>query len=245
VTADDVDLAASQAAGDGKAAALSPDVAARLLDVFGEPSRWAARPEPVKTTNAVTFHYRVALRGPAAIGSMRVEADSRSQGEMTFRALKADAAFPGDPEREADWLPLDASRRADSYECVFPAGVSTRAVLCLHRAPPDALSALRRWNLLRARLQNLAPLAIAQAEQAPRGTKAAALAQGREWANAGEDDEGRIARQPVSSVAPCWFHLVWDAPQTLSAFRLSGQVAQFKLYAFAGDAARPPGTCGC
>ena len=88
---------------------------------------------------------------------------------------------------------------------------------------------------------NLTPLALAQAERAPLGTDPALVVSGKgAWQNAGADDNKRVARPPVNESYPSWFILVWSGKQKLSAARLRSNAADYRLYAFAGDAKTNP-----
>ncbi len=237
---DDVEVAATGLIGGPRAGAFPAKAVAALAAPTGPGGWWAARPEPVSVAANMTFHYRLAFTRPVSVGQISIDLDGRTRGDLTLRALRPAAAFPGDPDDAAAWETLPHLRRAERLEVTLLPGFTTRAILLSHLAPPDAFSIIRRWCVLRTRLQNLTPMAVIQGEQAPRGTDPAVLARGGEWLNAGPDDEGRVARHPVSSVEPSWLNLVWDAPQTLVALRLAGNVDTFRLYAFTGGARANP-----
>ena len=239
VAASDVDLDSSRAFHDGRSAPLSTDDLAALLDTHGEPAGWSAGSMPPDAKAAGTFHYLLAFRKPVAIGTGIVRLDLRDSGGVVFRALKPQAAAPGNPANDADWQVLESRNNAGWLEFTCPPRFETRALLCTETRTRGT-SRILRWRLFRARLHNLTPYAMAQAERAPYGTDPANVTRGGSWQNAGEDDEKRINRRPVSSVDPSWFILRWDDVQTPAAIRLLSNIDQLKLYAFTGGAGLNP-----
>ncbi|MCE9561349.1 MAG: hypothetical protein K8U57_04785, partial [Planctomycetes bacterium] len=233
-----LDLATTQSISANGAQAIPPTAVAGLFDLKSPHSKWNAT-VPVGTTKVGAFHHRLAFKEAVSLGSLWAEVETGSGGVVVFRALKADAKYPGDPDKETDWETLSATKTGHHYDVACATSFTSRAVLCTQTGSAEPPT-IRRWNLFRSRLFNLTPYAIAQGDIGPHGTEPSVVIQGGTWHNTGPDREGKYVTQPISSVNPSWFTLVWDTPQALSAVRLHSNVDQFLLFAFAGnDRANP------
>jgi len=237
VTVGGIDLAATQAIGGNGADAIAPTTLPALLDLQGAGGQWkAATPAGAKTGS---FHHRLAFKQAVELGAFLAEVESGAGSGVVFRALKADARYPGDPALDADWETLAATKTGNRYDVACAADFATRALLCTQTGSADPPT-IRRWNLFTNRLFNLTPYAVAQADIGPFGTDPSRVIQGGGWQNTGPDKEGKYIVPPVSSVNLSWFTLVWEKPQPLSAVRLLSNADQFLLFAFEGsDRANP------
>jgi hypothetical protein len=232
-----IDLAATRSIGGNGADAIAPTTLPTLLNLQGAGSRWKAATSG--DANEGSFHYRLAFKQPVTLGAFLAEVESGAGGSVVFRALKADAAYPGDPARDADWEPLAATKTGNHHDVACATGFATRALLCTQTGSADPPT-IRRWNLFKNRLFNLTPYAVAQGDSGPFGADPSRVIQGGAWQNTGPDREGKYIVPPVSSVNPSWFTLVWEKPQALSAVRLLSNADQFLLFAFEGsDRANP------
>ncbi|NQT19248.1 MAG: hypothetical protein HQ592_06055, partial [Planctomycetes bacterium] len=160
--------------------------------------------------------------------------DTRWTRSFTFFSLKPDAPFPGDPGKDDHWEELPVIVNHGGHEVAFPPGFETRALLCTEMRGWYR-STMHKWSLLKARLHNITPYAVPQAEQAPLGWDPNSVIRGGSWRNAGADEDKLVHRYPVSPVSPSWFILKWDKPQDLGAIRLRSSIGEFKLYAFIGE----------
>ena len=237
VTVSRIDLAATQSLRGNGVVTITPTTLSAVLDLKGAGSQWkAAAPADAK---AGPFHHRLAFKQAVELGAFLAEVEGGAGGTVVFRALTAGATYPGDPDRDADWETLTATKTGDRFDVACPAGFTTRALLCTQTGSAEPPT-IRRWNLFRSRLFNLSPYAIAQADTGPFGMDPSRVIHGGVWKSTGPDAEGKYVAQPVSSVNPSWFTLVWDTPQALSAVRLLSNADQFLLFAFEGsDRANP------
>lgn len=247
-----LDLDASQSITASGAVPIPPAELEALLDPTRRPSDWKAtapikagpdKTAPDKTTPeiatpdkaaATAFHYRLAFKQPVELGAFTVEIDRGEGGVVAFRALKADAAYPGHPDRESDWETLATTTSTNRHDVPLPVGFAARALLVTQTGAATAPT-LRRWQLYPKRLLNIAPYAVAQGDSGPFATDPNSVLQGGTWRNTGPDREGKYSTPPVSSVHPSWFTLVWDTPQSLVAARLQANIDELLLYAFVGD----------
>ncbi len=227
-----IDLAATQSIGGNGAEMIAPATLSALLDLEKGGGQWKAT-APAEASSS-TFHYRLAFKQTVKLGAFLAELESGAGGAIVFRALKADATYPGDPARDADWETLAATKSGSRYDVACAAGFTTRALLCTQTGSAEPPT-IRYWHLFRNRLFNFTPYAIAQADIGPFGTDPSSVISGGAWQSTGPDKEGRYIVPPISSVNPSWFTLVWEAPQTLSAVRLLSNVDQFLLFAFTGN----------
>lgn len=235
--ADNLDLAATQSISESAAVAIPPTAVRGLFNPKSPQSSWKATvPLGAKTG---PFHHRLAFKQAVSLGAFMAEIDLGLDGTVMFRALKADAKYPGDPARDADWETLAATKTGNRYDVACAAGFATRALLCTQTGSADPPT-IRRWDLFKSRLFNLTPHAVAQADTGPFGTDPSRVIHGGAWQSTGPDKEGKYNVPPVTSVNPSWFTLVWEMPQALSAVRLLSNADQFLLFAFEGsDRANP------
>jgi hypothetical protein len=229
---DRVDIEASGVLANGTFAAMDLRTVKALLGAGGEAV--LKPPDGGSNRHGGTVHYRIAFREPVEVGSMFVRPLNGCADGWSFFCLAQGAEFPGNPAQTNDWIAISSVRMSDAYDCVLQAGVKTRAVLCVHRFGAAGKSGLSRWRIVAARVQNLTPLAIAQAEEFPRGTDPAVVTRGGEWVNTAPDDEGRIGTRPISSVAPLWFILSWPEPREFVGVRVKGSFSQYRLHAWTG-----------
>lgn len=230
---EDVDLKATQSFQDGQPAPSVAKVISSLIDPAKVGGSWRAGIVPRGAKKDVRFQYRLAFKKPIAIGAMMAKLDARWTKGITFHYLKADAPYPGDPDKEDHWEEIPATVNHGYYEITFPRRFETRALLCTevrrwHR------SVMSKWHFLKARLCNVTPYAIAQAEQGPYSWNPGSVIRGGSWRNAGAGEDKIVHRYPVSPVAPSWFILRWDDIRSVGAIRLRSSIGEFKLYAFIG-----------
>jgi hypothetical protein len=165
-------------------------------------------------------HLRIGLKAPMAIGSVLV----RGGGQLSV--LKADAAYPGDLAKDADWLPAERIKGAEvSREEVgnddfaiwtLPPGTTTQALRFTHTAQasdPKYGGLLGGAIIFQDRLANIAPQA--QAVASARDETVAKIINEtdegwRPWDN-GKDG----AAQPVTPEHPEWLMLVWPRAVSL------------------------------
>lgn len=243
VSLDDLDLEASQSFFDGKPEPTSTETLSALVTVAAGEANWSAGTPPGNNPKPISAQYRIAFTRPLPIGTMVATLDLRERGGESFRYLKPDAPYPGDPDTEEHWESIPVRDNCGHFEFTFPPGFTTRAVLCSHQRHRWP-SVLHKWHLLKPRLHNVTPYAVAQGERAPYGSDPANITTGRPWQNAGMDREQRVHRAPVSSVNPSWFILTWDKPRKPMAIRLHSNVDEAKLYAFTGPERENPALAG-
>lgn len=234
VSVEDVDLANTASFLGGDAKAVEPEVLDALLDPLGAGTRWSAAEAAGGSGRAGAIHYRLAFRRAVELGTMIATLHQLGDSGITFGRLKAGAEYPGDPDRGSDWEAIPARNNHGEFERTFPSGFKTRALLLTVRRPRRGV-ALARWTLLTARLHNLTPYAIAQGELLPHGSAADNVTRGGSWRNVGPNQDQQVLRSAVSSVAPSWFILTWEARQRPSVLRLRSNIDAFKLYAYVGD----------
>ena len=234
VTLKDVDLEATQSFMDGKPAPVTAGLIADLTDPAEAGVSWGAGAFPKGAKKDVCFQYRLAFNRPVAIGTMIARMDTRWTRSFAFYSLKPDAPFPGDPGKDDHWEELPVIVNHGRREVAFRPGFETRALLCTEMRGWYR-STMHKWSLFKARLHNITPYAIPQAEQASLGWDPNSLIRGGSWRNAGAGEDKLVHRYPVSPVAPSWFILKWDKPQDLAAIRLQSSIGEFKLYALVGD----------
>lgn len=197
----------------------------------------------------------LAFREPVAIGSLLLPRPELKDLEFKVSALKADAAWPPNPRRESDWLPI-ALPTLTAWNCVpLPEKLKTRA-LCLTFSKPGAeltedrgeeegpaldagagaadgadgqgeawCGGLEGMRLLRARFENAAPATRVRVSSGTFDPKT------------GEWDARRTA--PLSEEDPGVFLMEWDQPQTLSGLALKevdGAVTKIDVFSGSGAA---------
>ena len=149
-------------------------------------------------------HLRIGFTRPIAVGSVL------THGGGTLSVLKANAPYPGDLNRESDWLPAqrlvggqvtnDEVARTDYGLWSLPPGTRTRALRFSHRASGADQSYagfLGGALILSERAQNSAPLAQA-------------------GASADDQDANRINNQQEDKWQG-WTNLQWRNPEESAA----------------------------
>ena len=171
-------------------------------------------------------HLRVGLKVPVPVGSVLVRGGGR------LSVLKADAAYPGDLARDADWLPAqrvigaeisgEEVGRDEIAIWVLPPGTATRALRFTHTAQasdPKYAGWLAGALILPARVANIAPQALAAA-----GTHDESAAK----FNNGKDDQkpwdngATGATQAISPEHAEWVMFVWPRAVSLSGLQAIG-----------------------
>jgi hypothetical protein len=197
-------------------------------------------------------HLRVGFTNAIPAGSVLL------QGNVRVSALKAGAAYPGNPADESLWIPAqrigaDGARTAEQADSsalalwILPPGTLTRALRFTHdAAATDAEYAgqLSGAIILKPRFDNLAPSAAATAKS--NGQKAAKLANGAPdgwgaWENISQADAEASDRAAVSEESPEELLLVWPEARRIDG--LMGVWCGFGsavIQAYAGPPARHP-----
>jgi hypothetical protein len=173
-----------------------------------------------ESTTPGARHLRVGLRAPLAVGSVIV----RGGGQLSV--LKANAAFPGDLAREADWLKAERLRGSEVTDAevgrdelaiwTFPPGTTTRALRFTHTAQaadPKYGGWLGGAIVLAERVANIAPQG-----QVVAGTRDEAAAKiinekDEQWSPWDNGKDG--AALAVSPGRPEWVILAWPRPVSL------------------------------
>jgi len=212
---------------------------AELIDVagalgLGKPTLWSAG----NSKEAATFHYRIGLRKPLALGAVYVPAGRE------LRILKPDAAYPSDPASADAWIKLELPRHGGGSFVTLPPNTSTRALLVSETRERGGNSELRGLRLYRERLGNVTPAALAYVaeEYSPPNANfvpdpASHIVTGEgHWVNTGKNERGYFARGPISDVDPVWFMLCWKEPQKLSGLFLNSNVEKFSIEVYNGPA---------
>ncbi len=225
---------------------VKPATLAAFLRLAGTPPphtswRTGLGPEPVK-------HIRVAFLKPIPIGTIWAVTAG------TLSVLRPDAAFPGDLDREEDWLPLTSLDSGLQVQVVpLPPGLATRAVRISFHQESDKpwQGEIQALHFLQGRFVNVAGTATAFASSFPDGS-----AKDREaYAPAGLNDGrpgtlhgGQWRNQPgppLSVEQPAWACLVWEQPQQIAALGLVNAFAKEVIGdRFAGPADQHPATAG-
>ena len=248
LSVDQLDMEATVAISNGAAAPTDLPTLISVLSLNDQASdkRWeggAALPgKPLGTVQ-----YRFAFKTPVTVGSLLVFGGPRAAA-----LLKPDAPYPGDPTNPDHWMPLAFPRRQTSGRTVtLEQPVATRAVLLTDDKSRGRsyLEGLRIWT---DRLHNVTPQGIAYAEReyykpsanfsSPFTYHAALVTKGdsRGWVSAGKDTEGLVTVPAISDVAPTWFMLTWDEPQTLRGLWLDGNLQTYEIDHFIGaDSVNP------
>ncbi|MGD0088650.1 MAG: hypothetical protein ABSE73_01905 [Planctomycetota bacterium] len=186
------------------------------------------------------FVYLVVFKKPVPVGSMLCT----PEGE--WRTLKSGAPLPPDANKEAQWESVAfAPNQAGMRLATFPPGFQTGAFL--HKdARQYGRSELRDWRLFAARLYNIAPQGLANADSdytsfggggnPPVSFAASQLVSGfGHWQSHGPNEHGKfVGRAPISDVTPSWLVISWDKPQTIRGVYLRDNFLDFKLLAYRG-----------
>ncbi len=242
IVAADIDPANSATWSNGTSFPLNQSQLSELLSSVGPGAKWPATNRPDIAGGSQTIistSFRLAFKTPHQIGSATIEFDSVEGAAVTVGVLKANALYPGDPNKPADWDAVATTGNHGRFDCIFSPGSSPRALLCTVTkagAPPT----LRRWHFDERRLHNITPYALAQGEQAPLGSPPANIVSGGAWQNAGMDREKKVERHPITDIEPSWLILNWPTAQSPALVRLQGNVGVFKLLAFTGSSTENP-----
>jgi hypothetical protein len=245
---EDLDVAACAAGVPGK---LEPVALPTLVSVLGLYEKADGAWRGGQWDNKVrlsTVQYRLAFKKPVTIGSLLLFGPAREAA-----VLKPDSPYPGDPDRPEQWEPLEiAARQSGGATGTLAKPLAVRAVLITDRVSKNRseLKAIRIWA---DRLHNVTPAARAYAEReynkpsgnfsAPFLYSAARVTSSRApWISAGPDSSGKINVAPISDVAPTWFMLTWDEPQTLRGLWIDGNLRQYELDVFTGPSGVNPRT---
>lgn len=128
----------------------------------------------------------------------------------------------------------------------LPNNTKTKAILFQSTFKPKGrIFPCPYLRVLKERLGNITPLATANAESEytvypdmgpPFTFYASHIPQGKgKWVNAGEDKtSGKVPRAPISDIAPCWFILSWEKPQTFQTIYLEDNHQELEFYKYTG-----------
>ncbi|MFP4028132.1 MAG: hypothetical protein ACLFWL_10100 [Candidatus Brocadiia bacterium] len=180
------------------------------------------------------FQYRIALKEPVEIGSILFP-------NQEVRILKADAPYPGDPEKKEHWRRVKVPPRQGRVKIApLPPGTKTRAILLTDRVKRGRSSALP-LRLYKQRLFNIADRARVRAKNeyhVPRSEtvyRANNLAKGRgKWQNNGKNDDGLVTGPFISDVQPSWYILSWDKPREIAGVFVRDNFSKVVLEKFEG-----------
>jgi hypothetical protein len=157
------------------------------------------------STRAGPRHLRVGFLRAVPVGTVL------TRGDMTrVSVLRADAAYPGDVARDADWVEAACERAGELSLWVLPPGTKTRALRFTTEkpdSPEPAGGLLVGASVFVERLANLAPDAtvLASSHEALAGR----LNDGAyNLLDPWDDDDGARAR-PLAPDHPEWIMFVW------------------------------------
>ena len=157
-------------------------------------------------------HLRIGFTRPLPAGTLLVHGGGR------VSVLRPDAAYPGDLNNEAQWLPAARQEKSGGLALwLLPPHTVTRALRFTDSSPDDATTHAGRLGgacLLAERLQNLAPQGamVASVNQ----HKAACLADGNAGVRGDVWDNGEKGGEaPVSPANAPWVMCAWPAALTL------------------------------
>ena len=194
-------------------------------------------------------YLRIGFKRPLEIGSVLV------RGGGTLSVLKAEAPYPGDLNRDSDWMPAqrlasgqltgDEVERTGYALWSLPPGTRTRALRFSHLASATDKSYagfLGGALVLSERADNIAPLAT---------TGASSNAQDASRINNQDHDNwqawANLPLRPTSDSAvispqnPAWVTLTWPAPVKLSGLQLLwAAFASATVQSYDGPADRNP-----
>lgn len=205
-------------------------------------------------------HIVLAFREPVGIGSLVFPRPVLEEGvEFSISTLKADAPFPPDPRRAADWTPVKLPELA-AWGCVpMPERLRTRALrLTFSKVGQDLMDdveedgpslsasglttdagdidATLRGDEWGARLEGMRLLRARYANVAP--SARVRVSSGAYDPETGEWDARR--QEALSEENPGVFLLEWDQPQTLSGLALKevdGEITKIDVFTGSGAAA--------
>ncbi len=214
---------------------LDPDAFVEWIEKEQPPARQQARDAIwTRTTRpdfrGITFgdsatpglrHLRVGLKKSIPIGSILV----RGGGQLSV--LKADALYPGDPARDADWLAAERIKgnsitsgevgRDEFAIWTLPPGTTTRALRFTHAAQaadPRYAGWLGGALLWEERVTNIAPQAIVSATARDEAAAKLIDCKDEQWASWDNGKEG--APQLISPEHPESVMLVWPREVSLA-----------------------------
>ncbi|MCE9604535.1 MAG: hypothetical protein K8U03_06470 [Planctomycetia bacterium] len=246
---DDLDAAACSSFVAGQAAPVDLPTLVSVLGLHESAvdKSWQGR-QANRDPSLPAVHYRVAFVRPITIGSLLTFGDPRD-----VALLKADAPYPGDPEKPEHWQSLSyAERQTGGRTTTLDQPLATRAVLVTDRTAQgrSRLEALRIWT---ERRFNAVPSALAYAAteyyrppanfSSPFTYHASLVTTGGgPWQSSGKGTEGRITTPPISDIAPSWFMLTWDSAQKFDGLWIDGSLLQYELDTFDGPTGVNPRT---
>jgi hypothetical protein len=194
-------------------------------------------------------YLRVGFRNPIAVGSVL----ARGGGKLSV--LKPEAAYPGNPNDDSQWIP--AERLKDGRVCadeagadddalwVLPSVVTTRALRFTHVAQPIDHVYGGIFNgayVLSQRVANLAPQAVVTASS--NGPHASRLNDEQDNGWGAWDNLTAIEGQRPRALAedPEWIMMTWPAPVRVDGLALLGVgFADADVQIYTGPANRHPG----
>jgi hypothetical protein len=191
-------------------------------------------------------HLRIGLKAPTQAGSVIV----RGGGQLSV--LRADANYPGDPNKDEDWTPAERLEgtevtraevdREDIAVWTLPPGTKTRALRFTHlAAPADPKYAgwLGGALLLPARVANLAPQAMIVASEGDETAAKVINSQDESWKSWDNGKDG--GSHVVSGEQPVTLTLIWPKAVTLRGLEtLWTGFGAADAQAFAGTAEQHP-----
>lgn len=238
LTAKDVDWAACRAYMNDKATPANQDDLQHVLGLnVTEKDKlrsWSAGLVPDDGEFA-TFHYVVAFQREIPIGSIFLRGTTQ---QISVR--KPDASGEMDPNRDEQWMPLEAaSRQSGGTFVTLDPGVKTKAIRITDRR--KGRSVIEQLRPFKERYQNLMPAAVAYAKHeytppnSPNTQAASLVAAGTgAWASSGKNDKGQISTPPINDINPEWFLVAWDRSQDVSGLWLSSNIVDWTLETFVG-----------
>ena len=253
VEPDDIDAAATAECVGGRVRELPGTASDAWLGIPGRTNAPAGLFFGVEATPGPRY-FRIGFTREIALGTVV----TRGLGRLSV--LRPNAAYPGDPAREADWLPAERLRETQISVWILPPGTKTRALRWSVEGAPAAQACPDLWRLdplpegqcawfgglyaFSQRLMNVAP--YAEIIPLTPGPDAHRLADGeyRVWRNFGgpnrswnvwETRGAKDIRDPLSLI------YAWPKPLTLAGAGLCFPgVSQTRLETYAGPAERNP-----
>jgi hypothetical protein len=229
--------------------AESPAPQPQVLSMLALKNGPAWRPERVKEHKQAAYHYIVALSAAAPIGAIAISGpDGDGLISRSVAIAKPDVTAPKfDSEKDWDVLAPTAPGRASSLYTLPPGakGRVFRVSEIRHGGSPSVESI----RFYKKRLHSITQDATGIGERGPFCYHPSAVINGEHWQNAQVDPDPtskatKILRPPVTDVAPSWFILHWDEPRALNGIFLRSNAAQYKIYAYTGDARINPALAG-
>jgi lysophospholipase L1-like esterase len=181
---------------------------------------------------SIEFAAASGVLPPGASLPVEVTLHNRSATTMqgTLRYLKPGAALPPDPAKADNWVEVRFPPRQSGWRLATVAGES-QAFLCTTTYSWDEWHPFRFLRLMKPRLHNIVPEAIANGEaeytsygdlRPPEYFKASFIVTGEgSWQSHGPDRDGRTPRPPVTDIDPTWFVVSWDEPTTSTSISMT------------------------